>query len=376
MTGTTGPVTRPLDICYVSPTHLGPGGLLGGGERYAEELARAMATLAPDAPDTPVGRVRLVSFGTQAHRERPVPGYERVILKSWASTALTPFSPALFRALGGADVIHCFQYYVLPTFLATAYGRLRRRRVFVSDLGGGGWTPGYHVDQSRWLTAHLPISHYAARALPGRRTVHEVIYGGVDPARYPMRQTPDHDGSVVFLGRMLPHKGIHHLVEAVEPGTELHLVGPALDTAYLESLHAVAEGKRVRFHHGLTDAEVVALLQQAMALVHPTPVDETGSARAHELLGLAPIEAMACGCPVVASDAASLPEVVADGVSGLLVPPNDPAAIRQALARLREDDVLWRTLSRSAHDRVLEHFTWHRVARHCLDLYTRTPAEW
>ena len=55
-----------------------------------------------------------------------------------------------------------------------------------------------------------------------------------------------------------------------------------------------------------------------MALVHPTPVDERGSAGAHELFGLALVEAMARGCPVIAADAASLPEIVTPEVDGLL----------------------------------------------------------
>ncbi len=270
------------------------------------------------------------------------------------------------------DVVHCFQYFTLPTFLAAGFGWLRRRPVFVSDLGGGGWTPGYQIDQSRWLTAQLPISRYAARELPGRNKAHEVIYGGVDPERYPMRPELAHDGSIVFLGRILPHKGIHHLIDAVDPSVPLHVVGPAPDPEYLSLLRRAATGKLVSFHHGLSDQEVVAFLHRAMALVHPTPVDDTGSARAHELLGLAPLEAMACGCPVVASDVASLPEVVADEESGLLIAPNDPRTIREALDRLGREPNLWVRLSAGARARVVADFTWDAVARRCRTLYTRS----
>jgi glycosyltransferase involved in cell wall biosynthesis len=286
---------------------------------------------------------------------------------------MVPFSPWLFRELRGADVIHCHQYYVLPTFLAALQGHLQGSRVFVTDLGGGAWTPGFQIDQSRWIAAHLPISAYAARHLHGKNRRHHVIYGGVDLERYPMRalsgDRPEHDGSVVFLGRLLPHKGIHFLIQGLPPGTTLHVIGPAGDAGYLERLQGLAAGKDVRFHHGLGDAEVRTHLQRAMALVHPTPVDDTGSAGVHELLGLAPLEAMACGCPVVASDAASLPEVVADEESGLLVPPNDPGAIAAALARLAGDADLWRRLSTAARRRVEERFTWELTAARCLEAY-------
>lgn len=322
-------------------------------------------------------RVRFVSFGRRRLQEGAAgdgPGYERLILRSWTRAQQAPFSPRLLPALRGADVIHCYQYFSLPTFLACLIGRARGARVFVSDLGGGGWTPAYHFDQSRFLAAHLPLSRYAARALPGRNRRFRVIYGGVDLERCAMRATLTHDGSVVFLGRVLPHKGLHFLIAGLPPGTPLHVLGPAPDAAYLEELLLLAAGKPVDFQSGLADAEVVPYLQRAMALVHPTPLDAQGSARAHELFGLAVAEAMACGCPVVASDAASLPEIVADGETGCLVPPGDPAAIAAALVRLRDDAESWRRLAAAGRRRVAERFTWERVVESCLAAYAEAAA--
>lgn len=347
-------------MVHVTPTYFSPESVLGGGERFAEELARAMA-----------GRVdvKLVSFGTREVRERPAPGYERVILRSRTRDRMTPFSAGLLRELRGADVIHCHQFFVLPTFLSALIGRFQGSRVFVSDLGGGGWTPGYQIDISRWIAAHLPLSEYAARSLPGRNRSYRVIYGGVDLERYPPRPEAAHDGSVVFLGRVLPHKGVHFLIEALPPEVPLHVIGPALEASYLDRLRELAKGKDVRFHGALPDAEVVAILGKAMALVHPTPVDESGSAGAHELFGLALVEGMARGCPVIASEVASLPEIVEPGVNGFLVPPNRPEAIRQAILQLREKADLWARLSAGARRTVEERFTWERVVNRCLEAY-------
>jgi glycosyltransferase involved in cell wall biosynthesis len=353
-----------LRVCHVTPTYFAPESVLGGGERFAEELARAMSRRA---------EVKLVSFGRRPSRERVGPAYERVILKSWLRPAMVPFSPWLRRELRGADVVHCHQYFVLPTFLAARIGARQGSRVFVSDLGGGAWTPGFHIDQSRWITGHLPMSRYAALSLPGRVRPHRVIYGGVDLERYPARGAPRHDGSAVSLGRILAHKGLHFLIAGLPDGMTLHVVGSAPDQEYLERLRQLAAGKAVHFHVGLPDAEVIAILRRAMALVHPTPVDAGGSAGAHELFGLALVEAMACGCPVVATRAASLPEIVVDGENGLLVAPNDPAAIAAALRRLAGEPGLWERLSAAARRRVEETFTWDRVAERCLAAYGDAP---
>jgi glycosyltransferase involved in cell wall biosynthesis len=355
-----------LRVCHVTPTYFAPESVVGGGERFAEELARAMARRA---------EVKLVSFGRRARRERVSPTYERVILSNWSRRKRVPFSPWLRRELRGAEVVHCHQYYALPTFLAALFGHRQGSRVFVSDLGGGALTPGFHIDQSRWITGYLPISKYAARALPGRPRPTRVIYGGVDLDRYPARAAHGHDGSAVFLGRLLQHKGIHFLIAGLPAGMTLHVVGSALDPIYLERLHGLATGKDVRFHHGPPDAAVIAILQRAMALVHPTPVDAAGSAGANELFGLTLVEAMACGCPVIASRAASLPEIVEHEQSGLLVAPNDPQAIGRALLRLRDEPGLWPRLASAARRRVEGCFTWDHVVQRCLDAYSESAGE-
>ena len=96
------------------------------------------------------------------------------------------------------------------------------------------------------------------------------------------------------------------------------------------------------------------------------PGDET---RVPELLGWTLFEGMACGIAV-----ASLPEVVADGETGFVVPPNDLAALRTKLEWIRDhtDDVA--RMGRAAQERVLHAFTWPAVVRHCLDVYARSPS--
>lgn len=347
-------------VVHVSPTYFAPESVIGGGERYAEELSRAMSDRVA---------VRFVSFGPHAFRERVSDRYERVILKSWTRDKMTPFSPHLWRELREARVIHCYQLNTLPTFLAAAFSRLRRVPVFVSDLGGGGWTPGYHFNLGRWLNGHLPISKYAAQRVPSGHANAGVIYGGVDLEKYPPRGELCHDGTVVFLGRILPHKGIHHLIEGLPEECPLRIIGSIGSDDYLDRLKLLALGKKVEFLHGLSDAGVANQLRQAAVLVHPTPTDSAGNAGVNELLGLAVIEAMASNCPVIVSAAASLPELVEHEVSGFIVPPNDPGAIRSAIRRVIGNPSLWKQLAVEGRIRVEGEFVWSRVVDRCFRAY-------
>jgi starch synthase len=88
-----------------------------------------------------------------------------------------------------------------------------------------------------------------------------------------------------------------------------------------------------------------------------------------ELLGQTLLEAMACEVPVICTNVASLPEVVEDRVTGFVVPPNDPATLREGIVRLAEHPEQRRTMGLEARSRVLEVFTWPAVVRRCLDIY-------
>jgi len=107
----------------------------------------------------------------------------------------------------------------------------------------------------------------------------------------------------------------------------------------------------------VADEELPALLSAAEAFVFPS---------LYEGFGLPPLEAMACGTPVVASRAGSLPEVL--GEAALLVPPDDPGALEDALARLLDDGALRATLRERGLARATE-FTWERTARQTLEAY-------
>ena len=107
----------------------------------------------------------------------------------------------------------------------------------------------------------------------------------------------------------------------------------------------------------VTDADLPTLYAAATLFAFPSR---------YEGFGLGPLEAMACGTPVLASDASSLPEVV--GEAGLLLPPDDPAAWSEALRRLLDDPGLADRMRAAGLARAAE-FTWVRTARRTRAVY-------
>jgi glycosyltransferase involved in cell wall biosynthesis len=91
----------------------------------------------------------------------------------------------------------------------------------------------------------------------------------------------------------------------------------------------------------------------------------------YETFGISCLEAMAFGLPVVATRAGGLPEVVEDGVTGLLVPPGDSAALADAICRLLADADLRQRLGETGRERVVANFTAERVVQETMAVYER-----
>jgi alpha-maltose-1-phosphate synthase len=355
-------------VVHVVPAVFGPDGIVGGAERYAFELARAMSRMTATT---------LLSFGDRPREESRGALQLRVLGPAHyvRGQRTNPMSRRLFGALRTAAVVHCHQQHVLASSLAALYGRLIGRRVFVTDLGGGGWDVSGYVSTDRWYDGHLHISEYSRRVFGHEHDrAARVIWGGVDADRF----SPGGEGrreGVLFVGRILPHKGVDYLIEALPPDLPLTILGPASDARYLADLTRLAAGKRVTFVHEANDAALVDAYRRALCLVLPSVYRTRYGQQTTvpELLGQTLLEAMACETATVATSVASLPEVVDDGVTGFLVAPNDPAPLRARLAWLRDHPDEARRLGRAGRRRVLERFTWDAVVRRCLAAYGMTP---
>jgi glycosyltransferase involved in cell wall biosynthesis len=356
-----------MNVVHVVPAWFGPGGTLGGAERYALELARHMADRIP---------TRLVTFGPR-HRHHRIGSLDVHILGSpWyvRGQRHNPFKCALVRQVLRGDVIHCHQRRIVSSTLSVLLGRLTGRRVFVSDLGGGGWDLSSYIDTDRWYHGHLHVSEYSRRVLGHSDNPRaHVILGGVDVEKFTPAPPALSPREALYVGRLLPHKGIDDLIEAATPELAIHVVGQAYDAPYLRDLYRLADGRPVRFTCNADDGALVRAYQEALCIVLPSVYRSRYGhySKIPELLGQTLIEGMACGLPAVCTDVASLPEVVEDGVTGFVVPPNSPAALRDRLLWLRRNPERRQQMGEAARKCVLERFTWPAVVQRCLDLYGR-----
>jgi len=355
-------------VLHIVPALFGSDGVFGGAERYAFELARYMAEVTP---------TKLLSFAPTDRTERVGNLEVRAIGDPWyvRGQRWNPMSTAIFAEILKAGIVHCHQAHILASSLTALASRLSGRKVFVTDLGGGGWDFSGYMNTDRWYRAHLHISEYSRKVFgQADKPWSHVILGGIDVNKfYPDPEVP-RDGSVLFVGRLLPHKGVNYLVQAMPPDIPLKLIGRPMDDRYLRDLHSLAEGKRVTFLHDCTDHDIVRAYRGAMCVVLPSVYRDMYGKESNvpELLGQTLLEGMACGAPAICTDVASMPEIVEDGRTGFVVPPNDPSAICRRIAWLREHPDEAAQMGTAARQRVLDKFTWPAVVQRCLEIYARS----
>jgi glycosyltransferase involved in cell wall biosynthesis len=170
----------------------------------------------------------------------------------------------------------------------------------------------------------------------------------------------------------VPLKGLAVLLRAVAALPEsvhAELVAVAKPTAGGPTEKLVADlglGTRVRFVNGLDDEELAGLMASAELAVVPS---------LYEGFSLPAVEAMASGTPLIASDVASLPEVVGrDGRCGVLVPPGDVERFAAAIADLLADPERRARMGVAGRERAVEQFSWTATAARTVEVYRRAIA--
>jgi glycosyltransferase involved in cell wall biosynthesis len=322
------------------------------------------ATHGPDFARFLAGRGHYVEVVTMADGEpsdRPVPVHA-VRRGQPFPVRYTRVAAAGTRLARDADVVYATATYAAAAAASMlgrtplvaklvsdpAYERARRYGLFAGSLEDFQHATGAKVDLAKHLrtlalrrAAQVVVpSRYLAGIAAGWGLRPELIEVLVNPAPPPgdVAAEPLAPGTFVFVGRLTEQKALPVLLDALEKvgGASLELVGDGPEREALERrASSPALAGRVTFTGALSRDDVLRHLAGARAAVLPS---------AWENLPHAAVEALAVGTPVVATAVGGVPEVVTDGVNGLLVPPLDAAALAGALRRVLDDDAL--------HDRL------------------------
>ena len=310
-------------------------------------------------------------------------------------------------ALAGVDLVHSHTWYAnhagqlaslvhgIP-HVVTAHS-LEPRRPWKADQLGGGYRLSSWVERTAYLAADAVIA-----VSDGMRTDVLDAYPELDPAKVlvvgngvdaeayrPVRDDDvvrslgvDPDRSyALFVGRITRQKGLVHLLAAAQqlpPEAGLVLCAGAADTPAERQQVAEAVAQLQRERTGVVWIEEMLPREKLVPLITGATVFVVPSV--YEPLGIVNLEAAACGTAVVASAVGGIPEVVADGRTGLLVPYDeaDPAAFAAGLAarmsELLADPDRAAGMGAAGRDRVLAEFGWPAIAEQTVAVYERVLA--
>jgi len=289
-----------------------------------------------------------------------------------------------------ADVVH--GHWAIPTGPAIVASARRLDRPSVITMHGGdvyvNKAEGYDFP-TRWYVR--PVLRWTLRQASALTAISDdckmhalnagaiessihLVMNGADLRRFSPgpRQARIGDleisDQMIFACRQLfPRKGIRFLLEAVAslalrfPRVQVVIAGDGFERPALEELAAkLGIAERTVFLGWVANADLPAYFRACAVSVIPS---------LEEGFGIPAAEAMGCEAPVVASDAGGLPEVVENGVTGIVVPKGDSAALAQALDRLLADPELRRTMGVRGRERALARFDWDVTARQFESLY-------
>jgi glycosyltransferase involved in cell wall biosynthesis len=359
-----------MRIAYVSPQYFADVSYVGGGERYVLNLARAVALAADDI------HVDVISYGPAAAATQVAQGVTLKLLRAANAPpeALDTTSWEIPEAIRDVDVVHLHQAFTQSSEFGLAAAKLLRKPVCMSDQGGQSSRLGQSLGSLELADRIICYSDFGA-SLFRTRTKVDLVRGGVDEQFFSPSETPVQRDAFLYVGRLLPHKGVDRLLAALPEGVPLRIVGRPYDQSYYALLQRLSRAREVSFITDADDAELLDAYRRAWAVVLPsTYVDCYGrSYLAPELMGLTLLEAMACGTPAICSAVGALPEFVRHGETGFVV--ESLHDLQAALDQLADDPALVERLGARAREVVVAEYGFAAAGPRMLGVYRELLAE-
>jgi glycosyltransferase involved in cell wall biosynthesis len=182
---------------------------------------------------------------------------------------------------------------------------------------------------------------------------------------------------VVVVSRLVERKGVGNVIRALAdvPDAEVVVAGGP-ERAELDDDLEAQRLRRLARRHGVTDrVDLRGRVDRGRLPELIRSADVVACVPWYEPFGIVPLEAMACGRPVVASAVGGLLDTVVDGVTGIHVPPRQPHVVADAIGRLLGDEALRHRLGRAGARRARARYGWPGVARATDDVLRRVAGE-
>ena len=268
--------------------------------------------------------------------------------RPWLALLVPALLASFVRAVRHVDADLLHAHWLPAGWVAERSGKPYVAQVWGTDVElarRSPWLARRVLRRARLVIAASNDLAERTRALGAREV--RVIPSGVElPERVGTEAEP---AEVLYAGRLSAEKGVLELLDAAE-GLNLVVAGDG------PLRHRIPSARGFVPHD-----ELQQLYARAAVIACPSR---------REGFGVACLEAMAHGRPVVATRVGGLLDLVVDGETGIVVPPRDPAALRSALERLLADPDLRRKLGSAGRDRARTHFSWERVTDATLTAYT------
>lgn len=305
---------KKLRVIHASPTWFSPESVVGGGERWVDNVMLSLSAGAPWIEQA------MVAIGAEPSLAMRGSAMVRILPNERVSQApMDALSSRLWTEFERFDVVHVHQSLTDFGAYACCAAASLGKTVVLTDLGGGS-NPVMVQGGLAMADGIVSISSYAHSMISsGVRSPSAIMTGPVDTDAFRPAVNKPERPAAICVSRIMPHKGIDRIIRALPLGLKLRVVGRVYHEAYRTLLGELAVGKDVEFIHDASDDSLLGLYQQSTLFVQGSCIrDVYGSvAPKTELMGLTTLEAMACGLPVIVSaDGGSLPELVTDPVFG------------------------------------------------------------
>ena len=367
---------------------------------FVHELCRRLAAtfdMHVLAPHSPGAKTHEVLDGVQVHRFRYLPerfetlAYGGGILpglrrRPWRAALLPPFLLSEYFAAARLvrsqriSLIHA--HWLLPNGLIAARLGAPGRATLCTSHGSDLFSlnnAAFRVMQ-RYVLKNMDAVTVASRALgdkasaiAGQHESIQVMPMGIDTQRFRPPATDVPRDGLLFVGRLVANKGLDILlrslaslaVAGLRPPLTVIGAGPEIDGLKTLTMQLGLDSQTT-FLGAMSNDDLPRHYQHAAALVFPSLLGRRGE---QEGMGLVPVEALACECPVIASDLPGVRDAIQDGQTGLLFPPGDSAALAVQIRQIIVDRALAKRLACRGRQIATIRYDWQTVAAHYAKLY-------